>query len=301
MDNRLILGTAQLGMRYGIANRSGQPDFRTAEAIVMMAWHGGIREFDTAQAYGASEEILGRVLAKHRLNGEASITTKLSPDVDHLSRRSVFKAVERSLKTLGVSKLHNLMLHREHLLDMWQAGIGDNMNALLDSGIVKNIGISVYSPVSTVKALAIDKVSVIQIPSNVLDRRFEDIGIFSNVRWPEKQIYVRSIFLQGLLLMNSDTLDPDMRFVRRFLDTFTTLADTYGISNLEFALGYAHAAYPQAKIVVGAESCEQLEEILAVWPPQCPNGLVKAVKETFSDVDETVVNPAGWPKRSGRQ
>ena len=41
--NRLVLGTAQLGMPYGIANRSGQPDASQARAIVEAAWEAGIR------------------------------------------------------------------------------------------------------------------------------------------------------------------------------------------------------------------------------------------------------------------
>lgn len=57
--SRLVLGTAQLGMAYGIANRSGEPDAKRARRIVMTAWDKRIREFDTAQAYGSSEQVLG--------------------------------------------------------------------------------------------------------------------------------------------------------------------------------------------------------------------------------------------------
>ena len=49
---QLVLGTAQLGMNYGIANTSGQPDFPTIKSIIQNAWNNGIQEFDTAQAYG---------------------------------------------------------------------------------------------------------------------------------------------------------------------------------------------------------------------------------------------------------
>jgi len=42
---KLILGTVQLGMPYGIANTSGQPDHATARALVKAALDNGIRHF----------------------------------------------------------------------------------------------------------------------------------------------------------------------------------------------------------------------------------------------------------------
>lgn len=63
-NNRLVLGTAQLGMSYGIANKTGLPDLATATAIVQTAWESGICEFDTAQAYGKSEQVLSQALSE---------------------------------------------------------------------------------------------------------------------------------------------------------------------------------------------------------------------------------------------
>jgi len=55
--SHLVLGTAQLGLPYGIANQTGQPDQVVATAIIREAWNQGIREFDTAQGYGDSEQV----------------------------------------------------------------------------------------------------------------------------------------------------------------------------------------------------------------------------------------------------
>ena len=72
--NRLVLGTAQLGTNYGIANRMGKPDFDTAEAIIKTTWDAGIREFDTAQGYGDSEQVLGEVFQKYPVYMELCFT-----------------------------------------------------------------------------------------------------------------------------------------------------------------------------------------------------------------------------------
>ena len=299
-DHRLVLGTVQLGMPYGIANTTGQPDMHTAEAIIQKAWEGGVREFDTAQAYGSSQKVLGKAIVKHRLTGNARITTKLSPDIDHTSKRAVFSAVERSLEDLGVSKLHCLLVHRERLLNQWESGIGRIMTELIEAGFLDHAGISVYSPQSALMAVSIDEITVIQIPSNILDRRFERIGIFDQHRHTKKQVYVRSVFLQGLLLMNPYDLNTTMRFARSTLISCESLAASYGISKLELALGYVKTAYPEAKIIIGAETCSQLDEVLAAWKTILPRDLLDEVRHSYADVDETITNPTAWPNRSDR-
>ena len=71
--SRLVLGTAQLGMPYGIANKTGQPNMAAAESIVAGVWEGGVREFDTAQAYGESEIVLGKALKSLGIARQAKV------------------------------------------------------------------------------------------------------------------------------------------------------------------------------------------------------------------------------------
>jgi len=78
-SNNLVLGTAQIGLPYGIANKTGQPDPAVAVAIINEAWGQGIREFDTAQGYGVSEEILGKALSEIGITNEAGIISKFDP------------------------------------------------------------------------------------------------------------------------------------------------------------------------------------------------------------------------------
>ncbi len=57
----LVLGKTQLVL-YGIASQTILPDQVIATTIIREAWNQGIREFDTAQRYGTSEEVLGKAL-----------------------------------------------------------------------------------------------------------------------------------------------------------------------------------------------------------------------------------------------
>ena len=294
-EPQLVLGTAQFGMQYGIANLTSQPDLLTAEAIIETAWSGGIQEFDTAQAYGTSEEVLGKTLQKTNLSDRARITTKLTPEVDHRSIKAVFDFVEKSLNRLGVSKIHCLMLHREQLLQQWHDGISQTMKELIDSRVVGSVGISVYSPNAALRALNTDGITAIQIPSNVFDRRFEKAGIFNEDFPIDKQIYIRSIFLQGLLFLNPDDLPSNMMFAYQTLNKYESLVKKHNTSKLELALGYVKEAYPKANIIVGAETSHQVNECLSAWQFVLPDNILKDVRELFMDVDERILNPGLWP------
>ena len=72
----LGLGTAQLGVAYGISNRSGRPSEAEASAILECALEQGIDTIDTAPAYGESEALLGRLLPA---GADVRIVTKTEP------------------------------------------------------------------------------------------------------------------------------------------------------------------------------------------------------------------------------
>src|SRR5580658_3456445 len=76
--SRLTLGTAQFGLNYGVANRSGQPSFDDVCAILRRAYERGVNVIDTAPGYGSSEEVLGKALRQLDLVGKMRVVTKVS-------------------------------------------------------------------------------------------------------------------------------------------------------------------------------------------------------------------------------
>ena len=292
--SRLVLGTAQLGMYYGVANKTGQPDFITAESIVAAAWENGVREFDTAQAYGESEKVLGQALHSLGKSNDARIISKIHPETDHNRTESLRHAVERSLENLKVPKLFALMLHKEALLDLWDNGLGERLKAMVEDGLVEQLGISVYSPELALSALKSDGISMIQIPSNLLDRRFEEAGVFSESDRQGEHVYVRSIFLQGLLLMDPGRLPDEVRFAAPTLKRVESLAKRNRLSRQHLAIGYARMAYRKAKIVFGAETVEQVRENIVNWKSSIPEELPIVIQESFRDIDVKILSPDMW-------
>ena len=293
--SRLVLGTAQLGINYGIANKAGRPDPHLAEQIIKTAWENGIREYDTAQAYGNSEQVLGNALKSLGVSKKAKIITKIHRDIDHLDRNAMKDAHNQSLSNLGIPKLYGLMLHREEFLDLWDSGLARIMDDFIQSGTVEHIGISVYCPKRAIQALETKGISLLQIPANIIDRRFEQAGVFELAKKEEKQVYVRSIFLQGLLLLNRDAVPANMKFADTVLKRFEDLTQELILSKLDMTLGYVKQAYPDAKIVFGVDDPEQFKDNLATWEKTFPTGFIQHVKKMFQYVDEKILNAALWP------
>ena len=94
---KIILGTAQLGLNYGITNENGKPRFDTSLDIIKTALDNNITDFDTARAYGNSEEIIG--IANEKYNN-MNIITKLDtfPDVNETTTKDIIeKKINKSI------------------------------------------------------------------------------------------------------------------------------------------------------------------------------------------------------------
>ena len=59
MSNKLILGTVQFGLKYGINNTIGKPKKNEVLNLLKFAYNSGIRVLDTAEAYGNAHQLIG--------------------------------------------------------------------------------------------------------------------------------------------------------------------------------------------------------------------------------------------------
>ena len=101
ITEKMVLGTAQFGMDYGITNVTGKPTKKEVFNILSLAWEKGVRRFDTARDYG-SEKVLGEFITGRGLQNEAKVLTKI-PSLEGSSdyRKTVRSSIEASLNHLG--------------------------------------------------------------------------------------------------------------------------------------------------------------------------------------------------------
>lgn len=285
-SDRLCLGTAQFGLDYGVANRTGRIGPPDAEAIVARAYDSGVRYLDTAVAYGESERVLGSI----GVSGW-SITSKLPvvpSGVDEVGEW-VEHQVAGSLRRLGVTRLHAFLLHHPaQLLEPVGPALYDGLLAARAAGRVDKIGISVYRPSELDQLLDRFPIDLIQFPYNVVDRRFADSGWLDRLSG-SVELQARSIFLQGLLLMPAEERPVGFR---RWKDLWTRWEEWLrreGISGVEGSLGFVMSDPRVDRAVVGVDTLDHLEELLSAvasdtGPPP----------KDLSVEDPVLVDPSQW-------
>jgi aryl-alcohol dehydrogenase-like predicted oxidoreductase len=285
--NRIALGTAQLGLDYGIGNTHGQISLTEGAAIIEFAKSHGMDTLDTAVAYGNSEQRLGQI-------GVPSwrIITKLPAvpaDVENVAAW-IHSTVSQSIARLQVSHLDGLLLHRpDQLLEPQGPAISRALCDLKNQGLVRKIGVSIYDPAEL--DLLIDKVPIelVQAPFNLLDRRLEQSGWLSRMVDCGIEVHVRSIFLQGLLLMQPAARDGRFARWNPLWSALQRWSADQALPPLEACLAHV-LSYPEiSRIVVGVDSQNHLAEILNAanrTPQRAPSELA------CSDVE--LLNPALW-------
>jgi len=287
MDNRMLaLGTVQFGMSYGVANRRGQVDSAEANAILDRARGAGMDTLDTAMTYGTSEESLGSVgVDTWRVVSKLPALPDPCPDVGGWVRR----ATEASLGRLRLGRLGALLLHApQDLRSANGEALYAALLALRQDGLVDKIGISIYDP-EELAALDGLRFDLIQAPFNIIDRRLAESGWLDALRRAGVEIHVRSLFLQGLLLMRLDQRPSGFARWQELWDLWHRWLQESGLSAIEACLGFA-AAHPQIdRMVVGVDGLGQLEEILRARIPAA----VHPPSELSSD-DADLVNPSRW-------
>lgn len=292
---KLVLGTVQFGMRYGVKNTLGrQLTEAETSAVLDAALAFGIREYDTASAYGTAEEVLGCYgLAQKNVNGTpVCITSKLHPDAAD-DEESVLGEIRESLRRLRTDCIHCYMLHRAD--DMERPAIMAGLVRAKNEGLIRMVGVSIYDPEEALRALKNPCIKIIQVPYNALDQRLDAVGFFEKARACGKRIYARSAFLQGLLLMRPKEAELRVRGSGTYIARFWTLAEGVGFSVGEAAMLYALSHPGIDAVVFGVDTVGQLEENMRIADRlDAFQSCCGKIRGAFVDVPREVVVPSLW-------
>lgn len=285
--SRLVLGTAQFGMDYGVTNLRGEVPRDEVASILRLATVVGIHTLDTACDYGRSETVLGAIGV-----GDWDVITKLPAVLP--TRRDVVGWVEKhvvsSLERLGISQLSGLLVHRaNHLLGRDGEVLYAALRSLSDQGLVSRIGISIYEPHRLASLIADRRIDIVQTPYNLFDRRIDRSGWLDSLTQRGSEVHLRSIFLQGLLLSPPEARPAYFRHWEPLWNEYDKWLREGGMTPMEACLGFALQTSTASKIVVGVESEAQLRQLL----DSTLN--LPAIRPTFPDVsDPMLIDPSKW-------
>lgn len=287
---KIILGTAQLGMDYGVNNELGKPSHELAQKIVDFALASGITDFDTARGYGDSEAVLGECLSKSAGAKKYHIITKV-PKLSKFTSDDLVKIIQESLDKLG--RIDTLLLH--HVDDMYETDQLSGYIALQEV-FQCNLGVSVYTPEEALYALEQDWVSCIQVPSNLADMRFVEAGVFAAAKEKRVRVMVRSVYLQGLVFAEKPPSRlADLPGLAVFLSEMNAFCEKWNCSAQELALSVACQFFEHADVLIGVESPSQLEETLTTVKQASKNlEIATAWNEVSHHVTDELIDPRTW-------
>lgn len=288
--NRLALGTVQFGLDYGISNSEGVTPLEEVREILTVAKRNNIRVIDTAPMYGGSEEVLGKTLPD---GNDFDIVTK-TPRFDEINTDKKAEFLEKtfrgSLKKMNRRGVYGLLIH--HANDLLGNG-GDflfgKMKELKTEGMVKKIGVSVYTSAQIDMILDRFDIDIIQLPINVLDQRLLMSGHLAKLKNDGIEIHARSAFLQGLLLIEPAALPSYFDSIKPHLKQYRDSLHQYRLTPLQAALSFVAGINEVDVVVCGVNNHLQLEELcgslMSIEPSMLSN---------FAIYDEDILNPSKW-------
>ena len=286
--SKLALGSANFGLDYGIANNSGKISRSKLNDILLFAQEAGIEVIDTAQAYGDSEARIGELCCEAQFN----FVTKIGLEVANGSRdQNVTNSVKQSCRRLNQSRLYAVMLHRpEVLLGDRGREVVRELNMLKEEGVVSKVGVSIYSPEILTAISGVVKLDIVQVPFNLFDQQILSSGWSEKLKSNGVEIHTRSVFLQGLLLMQRSSL-PEY-FTNYWPAHFNAWYEFLNYNRadaLEVALKFALHQDWIDKIVVGVDSVSQLNALMEIEKSLEPIDF-----PILGCNDPNLINPSKW-------
>lgn len=288
-SQRLVLGTVQFGLAYGIAGRRTPVPETEVLGILDHAVSAGVRTLDTAAAYGDIEERLGRLIGTRPLDVVSKIPALATDLPPQDAAMHALRHAQQSLQRIG-DRLSGLLFHAASDLD------GTRGQAILEvlapwatqHGI--RLGVSGYDPADATRARAShgSLIAITQLPGNALDQRVDTTEARAGLAAVE--VHLRSAFLQGLLLMPADAAIRRLPGAAAPMSRWHRFCEERTLSPVEAALGVVKSFAAVDALVLGVDSLSQWRDITTAWHA-CQ---ATRAPELASAPDAALIDPRQW-------
>jgi aryl-alcohol dehydrogenase-like predicted oxidoreductase len=286
LTGKICLGTAQFGMNYGIANKSGRPSRGTVFEILDYAHGVGIEMLDTAPEYGDSEHLIGEYIALSKASFK--IISKATAVKDN---SDIERGCRATLERVGQPHLYAYLL-RSAALDKYGEA-RRCLEELKEKRLIEKMGLSLYK-ISELERLLESRLpfDAIELPYNIFDQRF--CGYFSVLRRMGVEIYTRSVFLQGLFFLGEAEMREDFTWARAAIARLRRMSLEKGVSINALCLGFAMLNNEIDKVIIGVDSLQQIQEDIASLNDIDMARDVYGELRTLGMEDEEVLLPYNW-------
>lgn len=284
--NKLILGTVQFGLNYGINNTQGKPNKETVFEILSSAHENGIRILDTAELYGNAHVLIGEF---HKLNpsNRFQIITKFPHDFEE----TLDQKISTYLSQFNVEILHAILFHSFDSYLNHKEQLGDILK--LKKTKFNYLGVSVYTNEQMNEVLDDINIDIVQIPFNLFDNLNIKGKLLEKAKAKNKIIHTRSAFLQGLFFMKKDNPNTIRIKLENELNVIKDISLKSSISIGSIALNYCLLQPTIDGVLIGVDSLEQLNENIKYSNQTIPIKYLDQINNIKIDNVE-LLNPSMW-------
>jgi len=287
MLNKLIIGTVQFGLNYGITNTNGKVSNEDLDNIFNFCNQSDIKFFDTAQDYGNSEDILKEYKNKY---SDIIIITK-----SKFKNKDINETINASINKFN--KIDYFLLHS---FDDYTEQVIDKLIEYKKDNKINKIGVSIYNVNEAKQLLKDNKIDIIQLPFNYLDKQWFDEEFQDLIKKNKVEIHVRSIFLQGILLNPIlDSKKPiniskeDFNYLNNIIDE---ISNEFKLSRLELCFAYINSFKWIDKFLIGIDNYNHLllnYEIIKK-DLKLNEQQIKFINDKIKDINPLICCPLGW-------
>jgi uncharacterized protein len=287
--DKIVLGTVQFGLDYGINNTSGKPDRATVKSILDHAFNNGITLLDTAEAYGDSHEVIGHyhTSSPHKFDVITKFAHNRTDLPDDLQAR-----VRKDLETLGIDMLYAYMFHSYGDFKKYIGKYRNDIGSLKKANVIGKFGVSVYTNEEAFELLDTGEVDLIQLPFNLLDNVAQRGGVLSRAKERNVEVHTRSAFLQGLFFKGLTEMPSGLQPLVPFLQRIQEVAASAAIDLPRLSLSYPLQQGGIDRVLIGVDNVKQLQKNLDSIG-ELSDQVVDEIN-AINVTDPSLLNPSTW-------
>ena len=260
------MGTVEIGMDYGlrIPGEFERPPEADAIALVHEVVDAGINFIDTARAYGAAEEVLGKALKG--LRDKVILCTKCARFPDGVPsgaelRRVIREEVETSLRMLQTDYVDIMMAHNATEDVINRGEVLGVLQDLRQEGKLRFIGASTYGEEASLAAIRNGGWDVLEVAYSLLDQEMGE-RVLPRAQEADIGIVARSVLYRGVLTKLSKRLPTDMQHLKPKVDLLAFLEQPGRQTLVQAALRFVLSNPAVSVALIGMRVLAHLHEAL---------------------------------------